>query len=112
MSKLPENLRNLRLMRGLSQKQLGEILNKSSNAISNWENGNTSPDVDLLETICKVLKVTPNQLYGWDKCEELENFLAQEAEILIEINRLTKKKSEIDQKLQSYMLRLSGGRKK
>lgn len=74
MSKLPENLRNLRLMRGLSQKQLGEMLNKSSNAISNWENGNTSPDVDILETICKVLKVTPNQLYGWDNVRSLKTF--------------------------------------
>ena len=112
MSKLPENIRNLRLMRGLSQKQLGEMLNKSSNAISNWEKGNTSPDVDLLETICRVLKVTPNQLYGWDKCEELENFLTQEAEILIEIERLNKKKTEIDQKLQSYMVILGGSRKR
>lgn len=112
MSKLPENIRNLRLMRGLSQKQLGEMLNKSSNAISNWENGNTSPDVDLLETICKVLNVTPNQLYGWDKCDELEDFLAQEAEILIEIDRLNKKKTEIDQKLQSYMVKLGGSRKR
>ncbi|MDT3388205.1 MAG: helix-turn-helix domain-containing protein [Bacteroidota bacterium] len=107
MSKLPENLKNLRLMRGLSQKQLGEKLNKSPNAISNWEKGMTSPDVDLLETICKVLKVTPNQLYGWDRCKELDDFLAQEAEILSEIDKLTKKRLEIDKKLQEYSVKLS-----
>ena len=107
MSKLPENLKNLRLMRGLSQKELGAQLNKSPNAISNWQKGMTSPDVDLLETICRVLKVTPNQLYGWDKCEELDTFLAQEAEILAEIDSLTKKRNEIDKRLQEYAVRLS-----
>jgi len=107
MSKLPENLKSLRLMRGLSQKQLGEKLNKSANAISNWEKGTTSPDVDLLETICKVLDITPNQLYGWDPCKELDDFLAQEAEILNEIDKLTKKRTEIDKQLQEYSLRLS-----
>ncbi len=107
MSKLPENLKNIRLMRGLSQKQLGEKLNKSPNAISNWEKGTSSPDVDLLETICKVLNVSPNQLYGWEPCKELEDFLAHEAEILLEIDKLTKKRSEIDRKLQEYSLKLS-----
>ena len=107
MSKLPENLKSLRLMRGLSQKQLGEKLNKSANAISNWEKGTSSPDVDLLETICKVLDITPNQLYGWDPCKELDDFLAKEAEILNEIDKLTKKRSEIDKQLQEYSLRLS-----
>lgn len=107
MSKLPENIKNLRLMRGLSQKQLGEMLNKSPNAISNWEKGMTSPDVDLLETICKVLKVSPNQLYGWEPCKELEEFLARESEILIEIEKLTKKRTEIDKQLQEYSMKLS-----
>lgn len=107
MSKLPENLKNLRLMRGFSQKQLGELLNKSPNAISNWEKGMTSPDVDLLETICKVLKVTPNQLYGWDKCQELEDFLTHQSELLDQINVLTKKRDEIDKLLQEYAVKLS-----
>lgn len=107
MSKLPENLKNLRLMRGLSQKELGAQLNKSPNAISNWEKGMTSPDVDLLETICRVLKVTPNQLYGWDKCQELDDFLAQKAEILSEIDTLTRKREEIDKLLQEYSIKLS-----
>ena len=67
----------------------------------------TSPDVDLLETICRVLKVTPNQLYGWDKCQELDDFLAQKAEILSEIDSLTRKREEIDKLLQEYSIKLS-----
>ena len=105
-------LRDIRIRRGWSMKYIAYHIGVSIQTISNWEKGNTSPDVDLLETICRVLKVTPNQLYGWDKCEELENFLTQEAEILIEIERLNKKKTEIDQKLQSYMVRLGGSRKR
>lgn len=107
MSKLPENIKNLRLMRGLSQKQLGEKLNKSANAISNWEKGLTSPDVDLLETMCEVFQVTPNQIYGWDKCKELDDFLSQEAEILVEIDKLTEMRAEIDKRLKAYSDKLS-----
>ena len=47
MSKLSENIKNLRVLRGLSQKQLADMLERSPNTISNWEKGSVSPDVDI-----------------------------------------------------------------
>lgn len=106
MSNLSQNIKNLRMMRGLSQKQLGALLNKSPNAVSNWEKGTTSPDVDLLENICKILEVTPNQIYGWDKCPDLEVFLSSQQELLIEMDDLMKKRSELDAQIREYAQRL------
>ena len=102
MSTVSENIRNLRMMRGISQKQLGSTLHKSANAISNWEKGFTSPDVEILETICNVLEVTPNQIYGWDPCPELEEFISRKKEILDQMDDLIRQRAELDDKIRAY----------
>ena len=102
MGTLAENIRNMRIMRGLSQKQLGDLLNKSANAISNYEKGTTCPDVELLEAMCKVLKVTPNQIYGWDRCKDLDDFLNSQKEIINEMDDLMRQRQELDEKIRIY----------
>lgn len=54
MSNLSENLKNFRLLRGLSQADLARIVHRSPNVISNWERGINSPDVEIVEQICKL----------------------------------------------------------
>lgn len=56
------NLSTLRKKSGLSQDKLAEQLNISRQAISKWESGMSSPDIDTLLNICSILKVTPDQL--------------------------------------------------
>lgn len=107
MSKLPENIKHFRLLRGLSQKQLAEKLHRTPNVISNWENGVNSPDVDLLEIMCEIFDITPNQLYGWDPCEELDAFLKNNADIARERDELRKQKQELEQKIKQYTQQLS-----
>lgn len=107
MSKLPENIKNFRLMRGLSQKQLAEKLHRTPNVISNWEQGINSPDVDLLEVMCDIFDITPNQLYGWDPCPELEEYLRQHSDIAKEREELIKQKKEIEQRIKQYTQQLS-----
>ena len=53
-------IRNARIEKKLTQKQLAEQLSslghKTSNtAIANWESGLNKPDIDTLEAICKIL---------------------------------------------------------
>lgn len=107
MSKLPENIKHFRLMRGLSQKQLAEMLHRTPNVISNWENGVNSPDVDLLEIMCEIFDITPNQLYGWDPCEELEKFLQNNADLAKERQELIRQKQELEQRIKEYTQQLS-----
>lgn len=74
MSKLNENLKAFRIFRRLTQSELATAICKSKNVVSNWERGDNSPDVDSVEMLCKVLKVTPNQLFGWEPLAEYERF--------------------------------------
>ena len=48
MAHLGELIAELRQDRGLTQKELGDILCVSSGTISNYENGVHLPDVDML----------------------------------------------------------------
>ena len=49
---------------GLTQKQLAEKLGVSHTAVSNWESGNNSMDIDTLFTACELFGVTLNDMYG------------------------------------------------
>lgn len=102
MSTLSDNIRNMRMMRGFSQKQFAAQLNKSPNAVSNWEKGATNPDVELLEEICKILNVTPNQIYGWDECKELTDFLATQKKLLNHFDDLIRQRDELDSRIREY----------
>ena len=49
---LGEKLQLLRRSRGLSQEQLAAELDVSRRAISKWECGDSTPDLDKLRAIC------------------------------------------------------------
>lgn len=102
MSKLSDNIKNLRLLNGFSQKQLAKMIDRSPNTISNWESGTVTPDADVLEDLCQIFKVNPNQLFGWEKFHDLEIFLEKKKKILVEMAELQKQKSEIDARLKMY----------
>lgn len=48
----------------MEQKALGQAIGVSANAISNWENGRSRPDVNLLPAICETLHITLNDLFA------------------------------------------------
>ena len=48
----------------MEQKALGKAIGVSANAISNWENGRSRPDVNLLPAICETLHITLNDLFA------------------------------------------------
>ena len=55
-------IRKYRESRGLSQKELAQLINVSNSRVSNWEQGINRPDVDIFANICMVLKVSPSEL--------------------------------------------------
>lgn len=65
--KLGENIRKARLKIGLTQAQLGKMLGKSDNVITNWEKGTNRPDADMIEKLCNILKISPNELLNWEQ---------------------------------------------
>lgn len=71
MTEFAKHLQSLRKQANLSQEDVAEYLHISRQAISKWEQGQSSPDIDICLKLCEVLKVTPNQLLlGYDKAEE------------------------------------------
>ena len=66
---LGEKLQLLRRSRGLSQEQLAAELNVSRQAVSKWECGDSTPDLDKLRAICTYFGVTTDHLI-WENQED------------------------------------------
>ena len=95
-------IRMLRTMRGFTQQDVASKIGKTTNAISNWELGNTSPPVDDMVEMCKLFKVTPNQIMGWDECPELMDYIAKTENAAEKVVVLKKQKEEIEKQIKSY----------
>lgn len=63
---LSEKLYNLRRRRGLSQEGLAEKLDCSRQVISKWENGTTTPDVEMLRKYSELFGVSIDYLVKED----------------------------------------------
>ncbi len=61
---LNENIKKLRLARGVSQVELGAALNVTKQCVSNWENDNIQPSVEMLVKLAKYFEVSTDQLLG------------------------------------------------
>ena len=59
-----KKLKELRLVLGISQRKLGEMLSVCNQTISFWENGSREPDLDMLVLIAKFFDVTVDFLLG------------------------------------------------
>lgn len=105
MSKVNENIRSFRKFRGLSQESVAKQVNRSTNVISNWENGVHSPDLDACEELCKILQVTPNELFGWEENKDYINYKKRLFMYQEQIQKLMKQKEIIDKEIHDLETR-------
>lgn len=63
---LGDQIRQLRIAYGMNQVQLSKILNVSKQAVSNWENNNILPSVDMLISIADYFSVSTDYLLDRD----------------------------------------------
>ena len=61
---LNENIKRLRIARGASQVTLAHMLGVTKQCVSNWENGNVLPSIDMLVKMADVFGVTTDYLLG------------------------------------------------
>ena len=79
MSDIGKNIKNLRMQKDITQEQLAERLHVTRQAVSNWENGKTQPDVETLSMLAECFEISVEELiYG--KKEEP----AKEKKVVIE----------------------------
>lgn len=82
--KINEVIRYYRKKENLTQEQVANYLNVSAPAVNKWENGISYPDITLLPSLARVLKIDVNTLLEFNK--ELTN---------TEVKKITKEIGEI-----------------
>lgn len=63
---LGQRIYELRIARSWSQVQLAEKLNITKQTVSNWENDNIQPSIEMLIRIATLFKVSADYLLGLD----------------------------------------------
>ena len=59
---LNDRIKELRKVFGVSQVELAKALNVSKQCVSNWENDNVLPSIDMLVKLAKYFNVTTDYL--------------------------------------------------
>jgi transcriptional regulator with XRE-family HTH domain len=68
MNEIKTTIKQLRRDKGINQAQLAEQLHVTRQAVSNWENGKTQPDIETLTQIAEYFDVSVERLiYGKEK---------------------------------------------
>ena len=69
---LNKRIYELRLSRNWTQVQLAQKLNVSKQTVSNWENNNILPSVEMLIKLSKTFSVSTDYLLGLDTRKYIE----------------------------------------
>lgn len=69
---LGERIKKLRESRGFSQTDLANYLGKSKQSISNWENNNILPSIEMLMRLASFFSVSCDYLLELDERKYLE----------------------------------------
>lgn len=96
--KIGKFIASKRKEQGLTQLQLAEKLDITDRAVSKWETGKSLPDASLMPELCKLLKITINDLL----CGEVvsvENYNEKAEKALLE---MVKKEEMQNKKLMMY----------
>ena len=59
-----EQIKSLRMCKGLNQVELAKIFGVTKQSVSNWENENIMPSVDMLIKIANFFNVSTDYLLG------------------------------------------------
>lgn len=59
-----ERIKELRVCNGLNQVEFANMLNVTKQSVSNWENNNIMPSIDMLIRTAKTFSVSTDYLLG------------------------------------------------
>lgn len=69
---LSQQIRVLRQARGMNQVELAKRLGVTKQSVSNWENDNIQPSVEMLVRMAMVFSVSTDYLLGLEQGEYLD----------------------------------------
>ena len=67
MKSFGEKLKELRIEKGLSQKELADLVDTSQSAIFYWENNQQEPKISSLKKLCIFFNVSADYLSGLEE---------------------------------------------
>lgn len=70
--KLGKRIADLRIKKGLTQEQLAELINYSTNHIAKLETAKTNPSFELLVNIAKCLNVELKDLFNFSEYKSIK----------------------------------------
>lgn len=77
---IAKNLLYYRKKAGYTQKNFAEMLGVKNSAVSNWENGQNSIDIETLFRACEIFNVTLNDMYG--KYSTIDEYTTHEKKVI------------------------------
>ena len=79
-----EKLKLLRYEKGLTQDDMGYLLNVTKSCISCYENGSRQPSLDILVQVATYFRVSIDFLIGMDSCDSQKkiNFTKKDKQFL------------------------------
>lgn len=95
---LSENIKRLRREKELTQETLAEFLGVTFQSVSNWERGESYPDITMLPEIAGFFKVSVDELLGINRVED-EAEITKELEVYDNLSD-EKLKQEIIERLK------------
>ena len=69
---LNQQIHDLRISRRISQVELAKHLGVSKQSVSNWENDNIQPSIEMLVKLAKFFSVSSDYLLGLDTKDSLD----------------------------------------
>lgn len=69
---LNENIKFLRTQNGLNQVEFAKKMNVTKQCVSNWENDNVVPSVEMLTKLADFFKVSTDCLLGRESGEKID----------------------------------------
>ncbi len=64
MTRIGNNLKEIRTAHRMTQKDLAQLLNVSAQAVSRWENDEVEPSLEALHRISDIFSITLDELFG------------------------------------------------
>lgn len=84
MSKISEKIAERRKALGMSQETLANMIGVTNQSVSKWENDLSMPDIALVPSLCGVLKISADELFGIEPADNTDSLRSA-------VKRLTEK---------------------
>jgi transcriptional regulator with XRE-family HTH domain len=86
----------LRKEKGITQKELADILHVTDKAVSRWETGKSYPDIEVMQDIAVYFDVTVNELLQGERISEDKIKTVSDKNIVSAFKRLKKDKNRFE----------------